>query len=51
MAHHWFGNYVTMTWWNDLWLNESYADFISHFCLEHLDIQSIKLTNISVMFN
>jgi aminopeptidase N len=38
MAHHWFGDYVTMTWWNDLWLNESYADFISHFCLENLDI-------------
>lgn len=51
MAHHWFGNYVTMRWWNDLWLNESYADFISHFCLEHLNIKSIKLTSIGVMFN
>lgn len=21
LSHHWFGNYVTMTWWDDLWLN------------------------------
>ncbi|CAD8060911.1 unnamed protein product [Paramecium primaurelia] len=51
MAHHWFGDYVTMKWWNDLWLNESYADFISHFCLENIQIESIKLSNIPVMFN
>ncbi|CAK86275.1 unnamed protein product (macronuclear) [Paramecium tetraurelia] len=51
MAHHWFGDFVTMKWWNDLWLNESYADFISHFCLQNIQIESIKLSSIPVMFN
>jgi aminopeptidase N len=31
LAHMWFGDLVTMTWWDDLWLNESFAEFASHF--------------------
>jgi aminopeptidase N len=30
MAHMWFGNMVTMSWWDDLWLNESFAEWASY---------------------
>jgi aminopeptidase N len=35
MAHMWFGDLVTMRWWNDLWLNESFAEWASHWCNTH----------------
>ncbi len=35
MAHMWFGNLVTMEWWNDLWLNESFATYSAYVALQN----------------
>ena len=38
MAHMWFGDLVTMRWWDDLWLNESFAEWASH----HASVKATK---------
>lgn len=47
MAHMWFGDLVTMAWWDDLWLNESFAEWASYFTLE----QATRFTNSWTVFN
>lgn len=36
LAHQWFGNLVTMEWWNDLWLNESFANMMEYVSVNAL---------------
>src|SRR6202171_6637838 len=35
MAHMWFGDLVTMRWWDDLWLNETFAEYMGYLGVAH----------------
>ena len=47
LAHMWFGNLVTMRWWDDLWLNESFATYISYLALT----EATRFRNAWKVFN
>ncbi|ODV87911.1 hypothetical protein CANARDRAFT_193344 [[Candida] arabinofermentans NRRL YB-2248] len=36
ISHSWFGNYCTMNWWSDLWLNESFATYVGWLCVDSM---------------
>lgn len=36
VAHQWFGNLVTMQWWDDLWLNESFANMMEYVAIDNI---------------
>ncbi len=47
MAHMWFGDFVTMSWWDDLWLNESFAEWSSYLAL----VEGTRFKNSWAGFN
>ena len=47
MAHMWFGNMVTMKWWDDLWLNESFAEWSAHLAAS----EATRFTHAWTAFN
>ena len=51
LSHMWFGDMVTMKWWDNLWLNESFATFISHLCCEKCEELNQLYSTTWLIFN
>uniref|UniRef100_A0A671KT32 Aminopeptidase n=1 Tax=Sinocyclocheilus anshuiensis TaxID=1608454 RepID=A0A671KT32_9TELE len=48
LAHMWFGNLVTMRWWNDLWLNEGFASYVSYLGADYAEPTWNIVSNIYI---
>ena len=52
LSHMWFGDMTTMKWWNDLWLNESFAEYISHLCMHKIkdSLTQLDVSNVWLLY-